>query len=486
MMFSRRSFLCSAMAAGAAMPTVLRARRRRPPNVVIIFTDDMGYGDLGGYGSPNIRTPVLDRMAMEGQKWTNFYAQSPVCSPSRAALLTGRLPVRTGMYGTPIARAPKALAYFAAKGLPQDEVTLAELLRGRGYATKAIGKWHLGQLPEYLPMRQGFDSWFGIPFSHDMHILVPREAGLKSRAYYEPQPAYFDVPLMRDDRVVERPVDHTTVTRRFTDEAVSYIRANRQRPFFLYLAHPMPHIPLGRSTAFRGHSDTGVYGDVIEEIDSNVGRILDTLKQERLAEDTIVIFTSDNGPWLSFGTHGGSPGPFRNGKGTTWEGGMRVPALFWWPGRIGRQDVTGIGSNMDLFTTIAAVADAPLPSDRVIDGLDLGPTLFSGAPSPRQTMLYYWDNELRAVRKNRYKAHFVTSGAWEDGEGRIEHAPPLLFDLPADPGEKEDIAAAHPDVIADIAAERNRWIKEVAPGPPLFDALLPNPAPAPASAASAG
>jgi arylsulfatase A-like enzyme len=471
---NRRSFLqMSTASAGAALlGTPLLAQRRRPPNIVIIFTDDLGYGDLSGYGSPNIRTPHLDRMAAEGQKWTNFYAQSPVCSPSRAALLTGRLPIRSGMYGTPIPRAARALASNAAHGLPQSEITLAELLKQKGYATTTIGKWHLGHQPRYLPTRQGFDSWFGIPFSHDMHITVPRNEGLKSRAYYEPKPAYFDVPLMRNDVVVERPVDHATMTSRFTDEAISYMEANRTRPFFLYLAHPMPHIPLARTGTFVGHSEAGVYGDVVEEIDAGVGRLLAALRRLKLDRDTLVLFTSDNGPWLPFGSHGGSSGPFRNGKGTTWEGGLRVPAIFWGPGRVRPKVVTGIGSNMDVFTTAARLAGAPLPADRPIDGVDLTPTLLHGAPSPRSAMHYYWDSELRALRKGRYKAHFVTSGAWDDGEARQEHDPALLFDLAADPGEKENIAAHHPRLVAELLAEARQHRSRVTAGPPLFDELL--------------
>jgi arylsulfatase A-like enzyme len=245
--------LCAFLMAGvlvlAAGPASLNGQRRVPPNIVIILADDMGYGDIGCFGSPNIKTPRLDRMAAEGQKWTNFYVQ-PVCSPSRAALLTGRLPIRSGMYGVAGAVAPKVIRDNAAQGLPSEEVTLAEALKTRGYATAIIGKWHLGHLPQFLPMAQGFDYWFGLPYSHDMRMRVPRDRGLKTAAYYDPKPEYWDVALMRNGEVIERPADHRTLTKRYTEEAIRFINKNRTRPFLLYLAHSMPHIPLARSAEF--------------------------------------------------------------------------------------------------------------------------------------------------------------------------------------------------------------------------------------------
>jgi len=448
-----------------------RAQSPNLPNIVIILADDLGWGDLGAFGSPNIRTPRLDAMAAEGQKWTNFYVQ-PVCSPSRAALLTGRLPIRSGMYGVATGTAPKVFRDNAAQGLPPDEITIAEALKSRGYATEIVGKWHLGHLPAFQPMRQGFDAWFGLPFSHDMRMTAPREDGWKSRAYYDPKPEYWDVPLMRDGEIVERPADHRTLTKRYTDEAVRFIDANRSRPFFLYLAHNLPHIPLARSAEFAGHSSAGIYGDVVEEIDWSAGRVLDALKAAGLDRRTLVVFTSDNGPWLPFGAHGGSAGPLRDGKGTTWEGGVRTPAIFWWPGTIRPKIVTDIGSAMDLFTTAIRLAGGDVPSDRPIDGLDLRPTLTSGAASPRQMNFYYWDSELRAVRKGNYKAHFITSGAYGEGEPRREHNPPLLFDLADDPGERHDIASLHPDVVADLTREAEAHRRSVRPGARLFDQLL--------------
>jgi len=413
-------------------------------------------------------------MAGEGQKWTNFYVQ-PVCSPSRAALLTGRLPIRSGMYGVAGTVAPKVIRENAAQGLPPEEITLAELLKLRGYATAIIGKWHLGHLPQFLPMAQGFDYWFGLPYSHDMRMTVPRDKGLKTAAYYDPNPEYWDVPLMRNGEVIERPVDHRTLTKRYTEEAISFINKNRAAPFLLYVAHSMPHIPLARSAEFVGHSAAGIYGDVIEELDYSTGRILDALKAAGLDRNTLVVFTSDNGPWLPFGAHAGTAGPLREGKGTTWEGGVRTPAIFWWPATIKPSVVTDIGSEMDLFATAAALAGAALPSDRVIDGVDLRARLTGSGSNPNRVLFYYWDNELRAVRKGNYKAHFITSGAYNEGEPRRAHNPPLLFNLADDAGERHDVAAMHPDIVADLVKEVEAHRRSLVAGRPLFDELLPAP-----------
>ncbi len=413
------------------------------PNFVIIFCDDLGYGDLGCFGHPTIRTPNLDKMASEGQKWTNFYVGASVCTPSRAALMTGRLPIRSGMCGK-----RRVLFPDSAGGLPEREVTLAEGLKTQGYATACIGKWHLGHLPQYLPTSNGFDSYFGIPYSNDMD----RIAGGGRAAFFDPKVEYWNVPLMRDTEIIERPANQHTLINRYTDEAIEFIRKSKGKPFFVYLAHNLPHVPLFVSKQSEGRSVRGLYGDVVEEIDDGVGRILKALKEEGLAENTFVVFTSDNGPWLVFDQHGGSAGLLREGKGWTFEGGMREPCIMWWPGKIKPGVVDDMGATMDLYTTMLTLAGADVPSDRVVDGLDISPAMFGTGKSPRETMFYYRRDELYAVRKGQYKAHFITEPSYVKGD-KVHHDPPLLYHLGHDPSEKYDLAKDHPDVIEEIREE---------------------------------
>ncbi|MDX1639646.1 MAG: sulfatase [Balneolaceae bacterium] len=399
------------------------------PNIVIIFADDMGYGDVGVYGHPTIQTPNLDRMAREGMKFTQFYTAAAVCTPSRAGLLTGRLPVRNGMMSGEM----RVLFPFSAKGLPQDEITIAEALKEQGYATAAVGKWHLGHLDPYLPTQHGFDSYYGIPYSNDMD-------------HEDWQP----VPLMRDEEIIEQPAHQPTLTPRYTSESLTFIRENRDEPFFLYLAHTFPHVPLFASEEFRGTSSRGLYGDVIEEIDWSTGEIMDELEKLGIAENTLVFFTSDNGPWLTKDENGGSAGLLYDGKGTTWEGGMRVPALAWWPGTIPKGVVTQeLGTTMDLFSTSLSLGGAELPADRVIDGVDLTPVLTGEGGSVRESVYYYREEKLYAVRKGAWKAHFITQSAYV-GDEPLEQDPPELYNLEVDPSESYNIAKKHPDVLKEI------------------------------------
>lgn len=421
------------------------AQARRPPNFIVILTDDQGYGDLGSYGHPTIRTPNIDRMAAEGQRWTSFYA-APVCTPSRAQLMTGRLAVRTGLAGG-------VLFPDSRGGLQPSEITVAEILKSRSYATAAVGKWHLGVLPEYLPMNQGFDSYLGIPYSNDMDQTGDNlSADERFRRYTDAKIEYFNVPIMRNGTIIERPAQQTTITRRYTDEGIAFIKAHRDQPFFLYLAHNLPHMPLFRSKEFENRSQRGLYGDAVEEIDWNVGRILATLHDLRIETNTLVVYLSDNGPWAPYREQGGSAGLLRGAKASTWEGGMRVPAIFWWPGTIKPGVVTGIGSELDMFQTLASLAGATPPSDRALDGYDLSPTLTHGDPSPRHTLFYYastGSGVLSAVRHDAYKAFFVVP-AGDGSAAASANSNPQLYNLDQDPSEKFDLADRHPEILADL------------------------------------
>ncbi len=419
----------------------LSAQPSRPPNFIIILADDQGYGDLGSYGHPTLRTPNIDRMAAEGQRWTSFYA-APVCTPSRAQLMTGRLAVRTGLAGG-------VLFPDSTGGLQPSEITIAEILKARGYATAAIGKWHLGVLPEYLPTNQGFDSYFGIPYSNDMDQTgADLPADERFRRYMDAKIEYFNVPLMRGREVVERPVEQTTLTKRYTDEALAFITAHRNQPFFLYLAHNFPHMPLFRSKEFENHSQRGLYGDVVEEIDSNVGRVLSTLRELNLDANTLVLYMSDNGPWAPYLEQGGSAGLLHGAKGSTWEGGMRVPAIFWWPGTIKPGVITGMGSELDVLQTFASLSGGEGPSDRVMDGYDLSSTLKRGDSSPRHTLFYYastGNGVLSAARRDSFKAFFVMPTT-----DTASSAAPQLYNLDQDPSEKYDLAAKRPEMVAEL------------------------------------
>ncbi|WP_236974612.1 sulfatase family protein [Membranihabitans maritimus] len=423
------------------------------PNIIVIFCDDLGYGDLGTFGHPTIQTPHLDRMAEEGQKWTNFYVGASVCTPSRAALLTGRLPIRSGMCSDK----RRVLFPDSKGGLPQSEITAASQLKKADYYTACIGKWHLGHLPEFLPTSHGFDYYYGIPYSNDMDRIKDID---RNEAFGNSKIEYFQVPLMKNSEVLEQPADQTTITKRYTEEAVRIIQNKSNHPYFIYLAHSMPHVPLFRSKNFEDKSLRGLYGDVIEEIDWSVGKILDALRETGQDKNTLVVFTSDNGPWLTFDQQGGSAGLLRGGKGGTFEGGMREPTLFWWPGTISPGVIMQPGTTMDLFPTFSSLADIEMPEDRIYDGYDLTNVLNGVGASKRQEVIYYRGTKVYAYRLGAYKAHFITKAEYGNPEETI-HNPPLLYNLNIDPSEKYNVATENPEIIERIKESITKHKKSI-------------------------
>jgi arylsulfatase A-like enzyme len=435
-----------------AMRTELAAQRQ--PNFIIIFADDLGYADIGSFsdreGRARPRTPNLDRMAAEGVRLTHFYTAQAVCSASRAALLTGRYSNRVGITG--------ALNHTATQGLSADETTIAEMLKPRGYATGMHGKWHLGHQKPFLPLQHGFDDYLGLPYSNDMWPRHPQR-----KDFFPP------LPLIEGDSVVRLDPDQSLLTRMYTERAVKFVERNRSSPFLLYLAHTMPHVPLFVSDRFKGKSGQGLYGDVIAELDWSVGEVLGAVKRAGLDDNTLVIFTSDNGPWMSYGNHAGSPGPFRESKGTAFEGGVRVPFVARWLGRIPKGTVGSLPAmTIDLFPTLARLAGAAVPGPNTIDGRDMWPLLenAANAQAPHEALYFYWGTELHAVRSGRWKLHLPhpyqsLERAGHDGAPGTFARKELelsLFDLEADPGESTNVADHHLEVVTRLMwfAERAR------------------------------
>lgn len=407
-----------------------------PPNIVLIFIDDQGYQDLGCFGSPNIKTPHIDRMASEGVKFTDFYVAAPICSASRAGLLTGCYCQRVSVTGV----------YFPRDkvGLNPDEITIADMLKSKGYATAAVGKWHLGHLPKFLPTNNGFDSYFGIPYSNDMDGVKGKNRNL-DRAWIEKDFTPWNVPLFRNEKEIERPANQITLTERYTEEAVKFIKTNAgKKPFFLYLPHTMPHIPLFVADKNFTKDPKAAYKATIEEIDSSVGEVLAALKETGVDKNTLVVYTSDNGPWLSKKHHGGSAKPLRDGKFTTFEGGMRVPCVMRWPGQMpAGKTCDQIASTIDLLPTFAAIAGAEVPTDRVIDGKNLTGLLKDpSSKSPRDTFFFYRGNGLQAVRHHQWKLHI------KGGKKKAT----VLYDLSKDIGETTDVSADNAAVVSKLAA----------------------------------
>jgi arylsulfatase A-like enzyme len=404
----------------------------------------MGYGDIGCFGAKDIETPNLDRLAKQGRRFTNFYVAQAVCSASRTALLTGCYPNRIGILG--------ALGPKATIGIDDGETTIAEVLKSCGYATAIFGKWHLGHHPRFLPTHHGFDRYFGLPYSNDMKPMDDRP----NKALYPP------LPLIEGDQVKQIEPDQNQLTTWYTEQAVRFIDDHHASPFFLYLPHSMPHVPLGVSDKFRGRSKQGMYGDVISEIDWSVGQVMASLDRHGVADNTLVIFTTDNGPWLNYGNHAGSSGGLREGKGTSMEGGVRVPCIMRWPGHIPADTVCDEPAmTIDILPTLAHLAGAALPQ-RSIDGLDITPLLLGtpGAKNPHDAYYFYWGQELQAIRSGPWKLHFpheyrsLKEPAHDGKPGTYVQAKIglELFDLTKDPAETTNVAADHPDVVARLQA----------------------------------
>ena len=421
------------------------------PNFIIIFTDDQGYGDLGCFGSKTIRTPNIDRLAEEGRKFTSFMVASPVCTPSRAALLTGCYPKRVGMH-------QHVLFPSSTKGLHPEEHTIADHLKSQGYATACFGKWHLGHHPEVLPTSNGFDTYYGIPYSNDMNH--PDNKGKPKGGpdgmdilWKDPESTLtkWKTPLFEDEKIVELPVDQRTVTRRYTQKAIDFVKAHRDEPFFVYLPHSMPHIPLYVPDDVRDPDPKNAYINTIEHIDHEVGRLLNVLDQLKLTENTYVIYATDNGPWLPFKHHGGSAGPLRDGKGTTFEGGQRVPCLIRGPG-IPAGTVCGeLTGTIDVLPTIAAITGKSLPKGKKIDGMDVS-GLWKGQTekSPREEFIHYTSRgDLEGLRQGNWKLLVKKPRAPRNRQKSAPAKPPqiLLFDLEKDLGEKNNVAKANPQIV---------------------------------------
>ena len=420
-----------------------KTKPQSSPNIILIFADDLGYGDLGSYGAKDWATPHLDQLAKDGTSFSQFYVPHAVCSASRAALLTGTYANRLEIFG--------ALDHTAKHGLNPDETTIAELLKQKGYQTGMVGKWHLGHLPEFLPTKQGFDSYFGLPYSNDMWPNHP-----ETKTYYPP------LPLIENETIIETLEDQSQLTTRYTQKALEFIHENQEKPFFLYLAHSMPHVPLFVSEKFAGKSSQGMYGDVMMEIDWSVGEIRKKLKELKLEENTLIIFTSDNGPWLSYGGHAGLTGGLKEGKGTSWEGGIRVPAIFTWPGKIpAGKTQSEAAMTIDILPTLAEIIDSELP-DLKIDGESIWTLIQGQKTESRPYFAYYNKNELQAVIYGQWKLVFphryrtISADAIMKNDGmpvpyemvNLEKA--VLFDLAKDPSETTELSTYFPEILSKL------------------------------------
>jgi arylsulfatase A-like enzyme len=447
-----------------------KTSKQTGPNIVIIFMDDMGYGDPECYGGGPYHTPNINALAAQGMRFTNFYAAQAVCSASRSAMLTGCYPTRIGISG--------ALDERSKIALNPDEQTIAEILKPAGYKTAAIGKWHLGSIPQYMPLQQGFDEFFGLPYSNDMWPVAydgkPWADTSNRRAKYPVLPLYEGEKVFK---LVKTLSDQDQLTTQYTERAVNFITENKNRPFLLYLAHSMVHVPLGASPKFKGKSGAGLFGDVMEEVDWSVGEVMKALKKNGIDENTLVIFTSDNGPWLTFGNHAGNTGGFREGKGTAWEGGVKVPCIMRWPGKIKPGTVSNnLATNMDVLPTLTSICKTKQP-DKKIDGVILT-DIMMGKPNanPRTEFVYYYDrNSLKAIRTDKWKLVFpcvsqtygkpaTIGGDGFPGKYGTDSVKLALYNLLNDPGEDRDVKDLYPEIVKQLTAIADKYRKEIGDG----------------------
>ena len=430
------------------------------PNFIIIFVDDLGYGDLGTYGHPTIKTPNLDQMASEGMRFTQFYVGSSICTPSRAALLTGKLPVQTGMYGQRSVLFPDN-----AGGLDPNEVTIASALKNYDYNTACIGKWHLGHLKKYMPLNHGFDLFYGIPYSNDMR---PEGNWDYARENFPP------LPFLDGHDTVGVSLDQSKFIEMFTQKSIDFIYQNKENPFFLYLAHSAPHTPIILSDKNKGKSKRGSYGDVVEELDRSVGEIINTVKKLNISKNTFIIFTSDNGPWGWANVDGGSSGLLRGNKGSVYEGGYRVPAIVWMPGSVPETTTNVLASALDLFPTIVSLAGGQY-DQKSIDGFDLTKTFFENIPI-RSDIHYYRQDTLIALRHNEWKMYIKDPNPWDDDKTKKEM--PLLYNVEHDPSEKYDIRKENKTIIKEIQNLYEDHLQSVFKAPSQYDTIIPSYQPA--------
>ena len=428
----------------------------KKPNFIIIFTDDLGYGDLASYGHPTISTPNLDKMASEGMRFTQFYAGSSICTPSRAALLTGKLPIQSGMYGNRSVLFPDN-----AGGLDPSEKTISSSLKVLGYKTACVGKWHLGHLNNYMPLNHGFDEFYGIPYSNDMR---PQSNWKYARENFPP------LPFLDGHDTIGVNIDQSNFIQMFTKRSITFIKKNKNNPFFLYLAHSAPHTPLMVKEEYKGKSKRGLYGDIVEELDASVGNILETLKNLKIEDKTFVIFTSDNGPWGWANIDGGSSGLLKGNKGSVYEGGYRVPAIAWMPGTIPELTTTALASTLDFFPTMISLAGGKYDK-KSLDGQDLTKTFFENIPI-RTDIHYYRQDTLIALRHNQWKIYIKDPDPWND---EFTHEDiPLLYNMDQDPSEKYNIAKENSEIVKSLQNLSIEHIRSVPKKSSKYDAIIPS------------